>query len=173
MTDINPVCSEFSKTIQSSFDALKSQHADEIFDLQRAISKLQDRVSELEHPVTAPIPDPLLTKERFVQILREEHITPRPEALDGHISVWHKVGDRKKKITICACRTAFKSAMGDQEIWLGTNVDDTDVFTGAHIPIADFAQAGLTRARGCSGRFYTTEPVHESTLRKVIAELKK
>ena len=171
MTDISVTITGFSQTIQSSFDALKSQNADEIFELQKTISRLQDRITELERPTQD---DPLLTQERFLEILLEEDLEPRKRTKNGCISVWFTgVGGRKKKMTLCGCPGAVKKVIvGTQEIWLGTNVDDTDIFTNANIPIGDL---GVTRVHcgGNSGRFYTTEPVHESTLHKVIAELKK
>ena len=144
------------KGFQDFIENLKTAHADEIFELQKCVSKLQDR-------------DTLLTRERATAILTTLGATPG-------VHVW--ILPNGQKISICACRGEFARVKGIAKkdaldmVWLGTNVNDTDIFTNANIPIGEFTESKRINP-GNSGRFYTTEPVYESTLRQIIAELEK
>lgn len=164
--DIDSLCIEFSQTIQN---ALKSQYANEISKLPHLVTELERRVTELErlHRIHPQDTDPLLTKERFLEILREEDLTPFRWLRNGSISVKHTGwGGRTRTINFSGDSLKYKnkSGLAQQTIWLCTNIYDRDIFTNAKIPNHDL---------DFNGRFYTTESVHESTLRKVIAELYK
>ena len=173
MTSIDTQCLLLVKGFQDSIENdLKTAHADEIFKLQKYISTLQDRLTELE-----PTPDPLLTIERVRTILREESIE-----LISLKSGWHRFEHEGKIVSINAHGRRFRdaiypmypsvSSLLNDKIWIGVHKKNTKILTNINIPIGEFENDGRT-TDGSAGKIYTTKPVHESTLRNIIAELKK
>ena len=176
MSSTNAQCLLLVNSFQDSIEKnLKTAHADEIFKLQKYISTLQDRLTELE-----PTPDPLLTIERVRTILREESIE-----LISLKSGWHRFEYEGKIISINAHGGRFRdaiypmypsvSSLLNDKIWIGVHKKNMKILTNINIPIGEFENDGRIEkiTDGSAGKIYTTKPVHESTLRNIIAELKK
>ena len=176
MTDLDTQCATFTNDIRSTLYSIKNDHANEVFELQKTIADmqyhlvdLQDRLTELKHPG-----NPLLTKERAIEIANEENIDDVRNPKSGWITLFNTgVGGKQKRMTICANRGLHNKLPFvedlDSHIWMGTRVEDESIFTDINIPIGRFEAV----SDGTSGKIYTTKNVYESTFRQVLEEMKK
>ena len=161
---------------------IKSNHADEIFMLQKTIADLNDRVLDLENkayggdegyetPEEEPTPDEhALTEDQVLSIMRSQNgVDVRPNQ-SGYHSIWCN----GKRLTLRACRAAYAESQNIKKrdtrdiVWMGTRKSDEGVFirSGVSIALHDSINPG------CSGHIYTTDPIYESTLMRIIAEFK-
>jgi len=159
----------------SAIAEIHAIHADEIFMLQKTIAELTDKVDALEGegyetPEEEPTPDEqALTEDQVLSIMRQNGLPARP-----CISGWHSIWHNGKRITIRACRGAYAKShnikKGDtcDMVWMGTRKSDEDIFIQSGVPIAHHDSI----SEGSSGHIYTTEPIYESTLMRIIAEFK-
>ena len=176
----------FSSHVDAAIVDINAIHANEIFMLQKTIADLKDQVYDLEikaaryevyeedegyeTPEEDPTPDEhALTEDQVLSIMRENGVPERP-CISGWYSFWYN----GKRLTLRANRAAYARSRNIQKrntadlVWMGTRKSDEDIFIQSGVPFSLHDSIST----GSSGHIYTTEPIYESTLMRIIAEFK-
>ena len=154
----------------SAIAEIHAIHADEIFMLQKTIAELTDKVDALEGGgYETPEEEQALTEDQVLSIMRENGVPERP-CISGWYSFWYN----GKRLTLRANRAAYARSHNIQKkntanlVWMGTRKSDEDIFIQSGVPFSLHDSIST----GSSGHIYTTEPIYESTLMRIIAEFK-